>query len=93
MMQSEQINELATALAKAQGATANAFMNKVNPHFKSKYADLSSVLDAIRVPLSSNGLAIVQTMFTDDRGAFLKTMLMHSSGQFIASEYPLPVTD
>lgn len=89
-MQSEQINELATALAIAQGAMQNAFMNKVNPHFKSKYADLSSVLDAIRAPLSSNGLSIVQTMVCDDRGMLLKTTLLHSSGQFVSSEYPLP---
>lgn len=89
-MMSPQINELAAALAKAQGATQNAFMNRVNPHFKSKYADLSSVLDAIRAPLSANGLSIAQTMFTNEFGSFLQTTLMHSSGQFITSEYPLP---
>lgn len=89
-MMSSEINELATALAIAQGATQNAFMNRVNPHFKSKYADLSSVLDAIRLPLSSNGLSIVQTMQTNEYGMFLQTTLMHSSGQYITSEYPLP---
>lgn len=88
MMQSEQINELASALAKAQGTMQNATMNRTNPHFKSKYADLSSVLDAIRAPLSANGLSIVQTM----QGGMLRTTLMHSSGQFVATEYPLPVT-
>lgn len=88
MMQSEQINELASALAKAQGTMQNATMNRTNPHFKSKYADLSSVLDAIRAPLSANGLSIVQTM----QGGTLRTTLMHSSGQFVATEYPLPVT-
>jgi hypothetical protein len=87
-MQSEQINELAAALAKAQGSMANAVMNRTNPHFKSKYADLSSVLDSIRAPLSANGLSVVQTM----QSGLLRTTLMHSSGQYIATEYPLPAT-
>ena len=91
-MQSEQINELAGALAKAQGAMKNAAMNRVNPHFKSKYADLSSVLDAIRAPLSANGLSIVQTMQTGERAITLRTTLLHSSGQFIDTEYPLPLS-
>lgn len=92
MNQSEQINELATALAKAQGAMQNATMNRTNPHFKSKYADLSSVLDAIRAPLSASGLSVVQTMQVTERGMMLRTTLMHSSGQFIVTEYPLPAT-
>lgn len=91
-MQSEQIGELATALAKAQGTMQNATMNRTNPHFKSKYADLSSVLDATRAPLSANGLSVVQTMQTSERGMMLRTTLLHSSGQFIATEYPLPAT-
>lgn len=90
MMQSEQINELAAALAKAQGVMGNAVMNRINPHFKSKYADMGSVLDAIRPPLSANGLAIVQPMQITESGLVLRTILMHSSGQYIAAEYPLP---
>lgn len=92
MMQSEQINELAAALSKAQGAMENATLNKINPHFKSKYADLSSVIDASRAPLSANGLSVVQTMQFTERGMVLRTTLMHASGQFISSEYPLPAT-
>lgn len=92
MSQSEQIDQLATALAKAQGSMQNAVMNRTNPHFRSKYADLSSVLDAIRSPLAASGLAVVQTMQTGERGMVLKTTLMHASGQFITTEYPLPAT-
>jgi hypothetical protein len=92
MTQSEQINELAAALAKAQGSMANATMNRTNPHFKSRYADLSSVLDAIRAPLSASGLSVVQTMQVTERGLVLRTTLMHASGQFISTEYPLPST-
>lgn len=90
MSQSEQINELASALAKAQGAMQNAVMNRTNPHFKSKYADLASVFDAIRGPLSANGLSVTQVTVLDGRGMMLRTVLMHTSGQFIESEYPLP---
>ena len=90
-MQSEQINELATALAKAWGAMSNAAMNKVNPHFKSRYADLSSVLDAIRGPLAMNGLIPTQTIELRDNAMVLRTTLLHTSGQWLASEYPLPI--
>lgn len=89
-MRSEQINELAGALAKAQGAMENATMNKTNPHFKSKYADLASVLDAVRKPLGDNGLSITQQTVINGDGLILRTTLWHSSGQWIASEYPLP---
>ena len=90
--QSKQINELATALAKAQGAMENASMNRINPHFRSRYADLASMLDAIRAPLSSNGLAITQLIELRNGAMVLRTLLMHAgSGQWLASEYPLPI--
>jgi hypothetical protein len=91
-MQSEQINELAKALSSAQAKIENATLNKINPHFKSKYADLSSVIDSIREPLSVNGLAVSQNIEIREGGMILRTVLMHSSGQWIASEYPLPQT-
>lgn len=91
-MKSEQINELAAALAKAQGAMANATMNRVNPHFKSRYADLASVLDAARAPLAANGLSYSQMTEARDGAFVLVTTLMHASGQWISSEYPLPST-
>jgi len=58
--QSEQINELATALAKAQGKITGALKDSANPFYKSRYADLASVWDACRAALSENGLAVVQ---------------------------------
>jgi ERF superfamily len=90
MMQSEQLNELAAALAKAQGMMSNAVMNRTNPHFKSRYADLASMLDAIRKPLSENGLAVAQLMEIREGGMVLRTVMVHTSGQWMASEYPLP---
>jgi hypothetical protein len=60
MNQSEQINELAAALALAQGEMAPAAKDSTNPFFNSKYADLASVWDACRVPLTKHGLSVIQ---------------------------------
>jgi hypothetical protein len=87
---SEQTAALSEALAKAQAQMTAATFNRVNPHFKSKYADLASVLDAIRKPLADNALSVTQTTEIRDQGLVLVTTLRHSTGQWIASEYPLP---
>lgn len=91
VMQSEQINELATALAKAQGEIENASKNSVNPHFKNKYADLAEVLNTVRPVLSKHGLAIVQTVSYQDGLVSVTTILMHSSGQYIGDTASAPV--
>lgn len=89
-MQSEHIDKLTEALAKAQATMENATLNKVNPHFKSKYADLAAIFDAVRKPLAAQGLIVTQTTELREGGFVLVTTLAHSSGQFIKSEYPLP---
>ena len=81
---SEQINELAAALAKAQGAMEAAAKGNINPHFKSRYADLASVWEACREPLSKNGLAILQPVCADGASVTVTTILAHSSGQWIS---------
>lgn len=91
--QSEQINELAGALAKAQGKITGALKDSANPFFKSKYADLASVWDACRGPLSENGLAIVQQTESDDSGVYVVTTLAHSSGQWMRSRLRLTPKD
>ena len=92
MRSSEQVNEIGGALAKAQGIMANAVINKVNPHFKSKYADLAAIREAVSGPLAQNGIAVLQVIDSDDKGSFLVTRLVHSSGQWIESVHPLPAT-
>jgi hypothetical protein len=88
--QSENINELMTALAKAQGKIQPAMKDKANPFFKSSYADLASVWTACRDALSENGLAVVQSVCTNsERAMNLITTLGHSSGQWIKSEMPI----
>jgi hypothetical protein len=86
MTTSEQLNEIAAALAKAQGAMKNAALTKVNPHFRSKYADLAGIRDTVIPALTANGIAVVQTL---DADAVL-TRLMHASGQWIESRCPIP---
>jgi hypothetical protein len=92
MRTSEQINDLATALAAAQGEMNNAVYNRTNPHFRSKYADLASVRDATIPALSKHGLAIAQLTTFDGDGTFLLvTRLLHASGQWMESVQPLPM--
>lgn len=90
-MQSENINELVTALAKAQGQMRGAVKDSTNPHFKSRYADLASVWEACREPLCENGLAVIQTMGMEGDKQALVTTLGHSSGQWIRSTVVLPL--
>ena len=94
-MQSEQVDALSKALAAAQGQMKAAAYNRQNPHFKNKYADLAAVWEAIREPLSKNGLSITQTMErvlvgdANHTDLFLRTVLHHGN-QWIDSYYPLP---
>lgn len=92
MMQSESIKELATALAKAQGVMAGAKKDCTNPFFHSKYADLASMWDACRQPLSENGLSVVQTTHVDADRVYLLTQLFHNSGEWIQGKYPITPT-
>lgn len=84
--QSAEIGKLAEALAKAQGEMSGARADSENPYFKSTYADLSSVWEACRGPLSKNGLAVIQTTAAADQGVKVVTTLAHSSGQWIRGE-------
>ena len=88
MNHSENINEIAGALAKAQAKIKNATKESENPFFHSRYADLASVWDACREPLAENGIAVVQSpeYVPDTNMVVLETMLTHSSGQWMASQ-------
>jgi len=89
-MKSESIKELAGALSKAQGAFDHAKKDVANTFFKSRYADLASVIDAAKQPLADNGLSVVQIVdMTESGDMYLETMLLHSSGEFISGRYPI----
>ena len=86
MNRSEQINELAVALSKAQAKIKAAVKDSTNTFFKSQYADLSSIWDACREPLASNGLSVVQLTSGEGENVVVTTILLHESGQFISNE-------
>lgn len=90
---SESIGALAGALAQAQGEMEGAKKDAANPFFKSKYADLASVWDAIRGPLSKNGLAVLQFPRSPTHGVIeVETMLCHSSGEWVAETLTMPAS-
>ena len=85
MNKSGSIAALAAALATAQGAMKGAVKDSANPFFKSKYADLASVVEAIRSAFSANGLSYIQTIQPSDRDEVrVETMILHSSGEWIS---------
>mgnify|MGYP003656208263 CR=1 FL=1 len=89
MNTSEAIDLVSAAISAAQGTMKPAEMGATNPHFRSKYADLASVIHAIRDPLAKNGLGVLQDVQTvaDEGGAFIGvsvlTRILHKSGQWI----------
>lgn len=87
------VNEISTAMAKAQGEISNPRMNRVNKGYNSKYADLAEILNVARAALSKHGIAIFQvTKYVED-GIVLHTRLIHSGGQWIESTYPVTALD
>ena len=85
MTKSESIKELAAALAKAQGQMKGAIKDSANPFFKSKYADLASVVEAIRAAFSANGLSYIQTVEPSEKDEVrVETTLLHASGEWIS---------
>jgi hypothetical protein len=92
MNKSESIAGLAKALAKAQGEVENASKASVNPHFRSKYADLAEVLNTVRPVFSSNGLSFVQMPSFADGVVMVETVLMHESGEWISETASSPIT-
>jgi len=89
-MESEELNKLFEALAKAQMEMEVAKTDSTNPYFKSKYADLRSVVDASRPFLAKNGLCVIQRTIPGTNGtSYLYTRLGHLSGQWMESYMPI----
>jgi hypothetical protein len=89
MQMSPNIGALATALSLAQGEMGAALKDASNPFFKSKYADLTSVMEAIKGPFHKNGLSFTQLPGMSGDKLVLTTMLLHKSGEWISSETPI----
>lgn len=94
MLKSEQINELAAALAKAQGQIEGTKKSSSNPFFKSKYADLAECWNTCREALTANGISVIQMPeeINENGRLNITTMLAHSSGQYISSTLTMTVT-
>lgn len=83
---------LYAALAAAQADMGRATKDTNNLHFKSKYADLASVMDACMPALSKHGIAVLQPAFDDDTGRYVKTIFVHGdSGETTECRVPLIV--
>jgi len=89
MTTSETIIEITKALIELQAELKPAKKDSLNPHFKSTYADLTSVMEAVKPLLKQNGLAVSQV----NDGDILVTYLLHKSGEFITSKTPILYAD
>jgi hypothetical protein len=88
-LQSEQIDKFIPAFIKAQEQINHAVFDSTNPAFKSRYASLESVVNAVKAPLNNNGFALTQSLtFTPDATTVV-TQLTHTSGQWMRSYIPL----
>lgn len=93
MNRSETVGKLAGALAKAQAVMEGASKDAMNPHFRSKYADLASIREACIGPLTANGLSVAQFPQADGARVTVRTLLMHSSGEFLEGELSATARD
>jgi len=79
------MKEIATALIKAQKEMLTPKKGSVNPFFKNKYADLNDVLEAIVPALNNNNIVLLQPLINIEGKNFVKTVLMHESGETFES--------
>lgn len=93
MNSSAETKEIDTALAKAQGQFNLASKDSLNPHWRQNYADLASIVQATRPMLSQNGLAIIQGLRRCETSWVLVTKMVHCSGQWYETEFPITPKD
>jgi len=87
MKTSQTIGKLAAAIARAQAAMQNPVFDAVNPHFNSRYATLAAVRNAVIPALSTQGVAVMQSATSTERGIRVHTLLAHSdSGEWIETD-------
>ncbi len=86
MVMSPSILKITPALLKAQGKMANAVKDAKNPFFKSSYADLNAVREACTPALHENDILVLQPMVQKDGKSFVRTLLLHSSGEYLGSD-------
>ena len=75
------MKQIAQAFVKAKREFAPALKTSVNPHFRSKYADLAACLEAVNDALLNNGIAVYQETSIYDAGVVVETVFLHESGE------------
>ena len=77
--------KIATALEKAQNQFGPALKSNTNPHFRSKYADLSACVEAVIDALNANGIFMMQQTAESSDGVIVETLFLHESGESLRS--------
>jgi len=89
---SDSIKEIAIAMHGAQHEMGGAHKGANNPFFKSKYADLGSVMEAVKEPFFNNGLSYVQFPIEESGRIGIETILMHISGEWLSNSFTVQLT-
>jgi hypothetical protein len=93
MIRSDTINKISVALVAAQKNMSNAAKGSNNPFFKSKYADLNAIREAVLPVLNENGISVLQLTGTNFNGKpVVTTTLLHESGEYISAETEIVVS-
>lgn len=90
------MKSVSMALVKAQKEFGPALKTNTNPHFKSKYADLSACIEAVIDALNNNGIALIQRNLPCESGVCVETVFVHESGESLSSgplHVPAPKQD
>jgi len=87
--QSETVGAIFGALAEAQKTIQNPTKNAKNSHFKNTYTTLDEGLNVVREALSAVGICVFQRTYLTDTLLMMETVLGHSSGEWLASHYPV----
>jgi len=77
------MKNIATALVKAQKAFGPALKTATNPHFRSRYADLSACVEAVIDALNNNGIYLLQKNYDCADGIMVETVFVHESGEML----------
>ena len=91
MKTSESVAKIQAALIKAQSEMTGAVKDSANPFFKSNYADLTSVIKAIKEAWANNKIGYAQFPISTEQGVGVQTRLMHESGEWMEHEFVLPL--
>lgn len=91
MNKSENISELAKAMARVQAKVKPAEFDSVNPFYKSKYASLGAVIEAYKEAVRDEGISISQLPISDGWYVGVENVIMHESGQWISERFLMPL--